>query len=110
MLALLTAGYEAGTWTPGPEHYYASAMVEALNTAEQTKNPDGCPINDISHTSFRMIGHYNRCQVFGSGMGGLQPPCADIMDADMRDVHAFTVIYNENERIRKLEKTAEADS
>lgn len=110
MLVLLKAGHEAALWAPGPEHFYASAMVEALTTAEQTKDPEGCPVDDITPTSLRMISHYGRCQNFRAELGGLVPPCADIMDADVRDVHAFNVIFNENERIRKLEKAAESSA
>jgi hypothetical protein len=94
-------------WAFGEEAGYARAILEAISmgdTVALLPDVEPCPVNEISPTSRHILRHWGRCQMFGGGMGGIVQPAADIMDADVRMVHGFSVIASERESIREAEK------
>ena len=104
MLALL----KTTAWQPGEERGLATAVHEGLHYPT-TAGLDPCPVLEITEPTARFLRHYARCQSFGSGMGGMVQPGDDIQSSSLRDVHAFTMIHNESERLRKIERAKTKD-
>ena len=100
MLPLL----KATAWQMGQERGLATQVHEALAMAALATGSERCPVLDITEPTARWLRHYGRCQAFGDGMGGMRPPGETLHDSGLRDVHAFTVIHNESERLRKLDR------
>ena len=101
--AEMSAILKTAIWGPG-DVGLAGKMQEAIAYAAAVDGGEQCPVLDITPSTVRWVKHYGLVHSFSSGMGGMVPPGATVGDSSCRDVHAFNIIRNENERLRKLEK------